>query len=79
MRSFFSFPKISVFLLSFGVCFGLAEVGQAAVCSIATDTVIDQAYVTSNSCSSIDIEGNVSTTWIGTVDLSGAGTVTVKR
>ncbi len=47
-------------------------------CSISTPTVIDQTYVTDNECSTINIEGNVSTTWIGTVDLIGSGIVTVK-
>lgn len=51
---------------------------QAAVCSITTNTLVNQTYVTDNECESIEINGNVSTTWIGTVDLIGSGTVTVK-
>jgi hypothetical protein len=50
---------------------------SAATCSITSATVVNQAYVTANSCTAIEINGNVSTTWIGTVDLGG-GTVTVK-
>lgn len=50
----------------------------AAVCTITTNTVINQAYINSNSCDSISIEGNVSTTWVGTTDLQGSGTVTVR-
>lgn len=62
------------FLLFFFSPFSTAS---AATCSITTATVINQAYVTANSCTAIEINGNVSTTWIGTVDLGG-GTVTVK-
>ncbi len=51
---------------------------HAADCTVTTDTVIDQAYVDAGSCSTISIEGNVSTTWIGTVNLQGSGTVTVR-
>lgn len=63
----------------FGVCamFVFLPSTQAATCSITTATVVDQAYVNNNSCTAIEINGNVSTTWIGTVDLGG-GTVTVK-
>lgn len=50
---------------------------KAATCSISSDTVITQTYVTDNTCTAIDITSNVSTTWIGTVNLGG-GTVTVK-
>lgn len=57
----------------------LPGTASAAVCSITTDTVIDQSYVDDpgNNCTSIDIQGNVSTTWLGTVNLGG-GVVTVK-
>lgn len=67
------FIVFSIVLLS-GV-FGVSSV-SAATCLISGDTVIDQSYVTSNSCTSINITASVSTTWIGTVDLGG-GTVTV--
>jgi hypothetical protein len=50
---------------------------QANTCAISGDTVVDQAYVTAGGCTAIEIQGNVSTTWNGTVDLGG-GTVTVK-
>jgi hypothetical protein len=58
---------------------GAPLVVRAAACSIIADTVIDQAYVDApeNNCTSIDIQENVSTTWIGTVSLGG-GVVTVK-
>lgn len=49
----------------------------AATCSVTTDTVVTQTYVNDNACTAIDITNNVSTTWIGTVDLGG-GIVTVK-
>lgn len=49
----------------------------AATCTISADTVVDASYISSNSCTAIDIQGNVSTPWVGTVDLGG-GTVTVK-
>ncbi len=62
--------------LFFG-CLFMPASAQANVCSITVDTVLNQAYVTSNECTSIEINANVSTTWIGTVDLGG-GTVTVK-
>lgn len=62
------------FLLFF---FGSSSTASAATCSITSATVVNQAYVTANSCTAIEINGNVSTTWIGTVDLGG-GTVTVK-
>lgn len=57
----------------------LPGTASAAVCSITTDTVIDQSYVDDpgNNCTSIDVQGNVSTTWLGTVNLGG-GVVTVK-
>ena len=57
--------------------FSSFSTASAATCSITSATVINQAYVTANSCTAIEINGNVSTTWIGTVDLGG-GTVTVK-
>jgi hypothetical protein len=66
-----------LFVFLIGGSFFLPQSAQAAACSISTDTVVNQAYVTDNACTSINIEGNVSTTWIGTVDLGG-GTVTVK-
>ncbi len=68
------FSALFLFLLSF---FLYGRVVQAATCTISSDTVITQAYVTSNSCTAIEIDGTVSTTWNGVVDLSG-GTVTVK-
>ncbi len=80
MRSFSFSYKIGGFLLFLLTFFCSAERVRAVpiACSISSSTVIDQTYVTDNECSSINIEGNVSTTWIGTVDLIGSGTVTVK-
>lgn len=78
MRSFFSLYKISIFLLILTIFLGWSSASHAAVCSISTPTVITQTYINNNSCTSIDIEGSVSTTWLGTTDLSG-GTVTVKN
>ena len=55
-----------------------SSVVRAATCSITTDTVVDQTYVTNNGCDDIDISGSsVSTTWIGTVALPGSGTVRI--
>ncbi len=74
-----SFHKLATALFSSSfVAFGLwAATAQAATCSITSDTVIDQAYIDGGSCTAIDIQGNVSTTWIGVTDLGG-GTVTVR-
>jgi hypothetical protein len=67
----FSLPVLlSVFF------FSAPLVARAATCSIVSDTVIDQAYVDDNGCTSIDINASVSTTWIGVTNLGG-GTVTV--
>lgn len=58
----------------------------AVNCTVTTDTVITQATVNSGLglgggvCTDITINANVSTTWIGTVDLNdalGTGTVTI--
>ncbi len=65
---------VSILLLGSSL-FG--STAHAATCSITSATVVNQTYVTSNNCTAIEINGNVSTTWIGTVDLGG-GTVTVK-
>ncbi len=70
---------LAIILTFFAGAFFAASPVQAAVCSITTNTLINQAYVDSNSCDSIEINANVaSTTWSGTVDLQGSGTVTVK-
>lgn len=71
---------LSLFFL-FGLFAALVTLARphsafAATCSIGSDTLIDQAYVDTNSCTAIDIVANVSTTWLGVVDLGG-GTVTV--
>lgn len=69
----------SLFVIAFFLLgsFAFLHPVAAATCAISTNTVITQAYVNDNACTAIDITGNVSTTWIGTVDLGG-GTVTVK-
>lgn len=63
-------------LLFLSMAFLYAPSADALTCVISADKVIDQAYVNTNTCTSIEIQQNVSTTWIGTVDLGG-GTVTV--
>ncbi len=76
------FRPLSRFFWLLGCVFSLntlflAGTASAATCTITTDLVVSSAYVTANSCTAINIQGNVSTTWIGTIDLGG-GTVTVK-
>lgn len=77
-----SFSSIRIACLSFAALIVSACVfphaASAAVCSITTDTVVNAQYVVDNSCDAIKINGNVSTTWIGTVSLPPTGTVTVK-
>lgn len=82
MRSFSKLGVLLFLTLVFGL--GVSHEAHAATCTISSDTVVDQAYVDSGSCSAINISANVSTTWIGTVDLqapgggAGTGIVTVQ-
>lgn len=77
-----SFSSLRIACLSFAALIVSACVfpyaASAAVCSITTDTVVNAQYVVDNSCDAIEINGNVSTTWIGTVSLPPTATVTVK-
>lgn len=50
---------------------------HAAACTITTNTTIDQAYITTNTCNTIDISGTTTIIWSGTTDLVGDGAVTV--
>ncbi len=72
---------IALMFVAFGSLWLFSRQAQAATCSVTTDTVITQAWVDTGlgegACTDIEINGSVSTTWIGTVDLNGAGTGTV--
>lgn len=75
---------IALMFVALGSLLLFSQPVQAATCSVTTDTVITQAWVDTGlgagACTDIEINGSVSTTWLGTVDLngSGVGTVTVK-
>jgi len=50
---------------------------KASACVITTNTTVDQTYITTNTCNTIDISGTTTVTWSGTTDLVGDGTVTI--
>ncbi len=53
---------------------------QAATCNITSTTTIDQTYITSNDCSTLNLMGGSSApsvTWSGSIDLVGAGSLVI--
>ena len=59
-------------VLAAGVLLSSALPAQAAVCSIATDTTIDQSYIDTNSCDGITITASAVLTFTEAINLQGS-------
>ncbi|MBT7716975.1 hypothetical protein HN699_01210, partial [Candidatus Uhrbacteria bacterium] len=66
---------IAMVLVPFTFMVNIPE-ARAATCSITGTETVNAAYVSSNSCTAIDLAGTFVVTWDGAIDLGG-GTVTV--
>ncbi|MBT7717596.1 hypothetical protein HN699_04490, partial [Candidatus Uhrbacteria bacterium] len=66
---------IAMVLVPFTFMVNIPE-ARAATCNITGTETVNAAYVSTNSCTSIDLAGTFVVTWDGAIDLGG-GTVTV--